>query len=490
VDVRLAQAVALILLGEPLAQHPQHVALDLLVRRPEQRVGDCLDPSDQRAVRHAIAPIGTQMLVEQLRPSVTEERCDVDSVRHEADGIFGRRHVGPNGRAQSRRHLAVDLADAVDGRGTAQRKPRHVEHLGTLRRATEVEQLLRRDAELRWKAGELPRDALGRKHVVTGANRRVSRENGICCRDLERSRKRQTVGGVLAQALENQECGVPFVDVPHRGLQTESAQGAHAADAEDRLLLLPQLAATAIELGRDVSVLGDVLGHIGVQQQHRDTPDGGLPNAHGDGPVERGAADTHFRAVGIQRQHQRRTARIDRWIVRHLLAATVDPLVKVAVAVQQADRDERQGEVTRGLTVIAGEHAQTTRVDREALVPTVLGAKIRNEVAAFETFVRGRPGAEVIVERREDPPVFLDEGGVRGGVVENALVDGPQELSRATLDLAPQDRVERTEQLPERRIPAEPKILRKVVEPLQWTGNAGRNLKCENAARHCKSLRS
>ena len=61
-------------------------------------------------------------------------------------------------------------------------------------------------------------------------------------------------------------------------------------------------------------------------------------------------------------------------------------------------------------------------------------------------------------------------------VLEDALVDGTQEQARAALDLAPQHGVELAEQLTELGIPAEPKILGEIVEPLQRGWNAGRNL--------------
>ena len=59
-----------------------------------------------------------------------------------------------------------------------------------------------------------------------------------------------------------------------------------------------------------------------------------------------------------------------------LVTVRVDGLAEVAVAVEQADGDERQGHVRGGLAVIAGEHTQAAGVDGQRLVQPVLGAEV------------------------------------------------------------------------------------------------------------------
>ena len=63
----------------------------------------------------------------------------------------------------------------------------------------------------------------------------------------------------LADALETQEAGVALVGVEHLGLggagdAAERAQGAHAADAEQQLLLEPVLSAAAVQPVGDVAL--------------------------------------------------------------------------------------------------------------------------------------------------------------------------------------------------------------------------------------------
>ena len=59
---------------------------------------------------------------------------------------------------------------------------------------------------------------------------------------------------MLAQQLENEERGVPFIQVEHAGLDPEGALGAHAADAEDHFLANAGGLVTAIEAVCDVAI--------------------------------------------------------------------------------------------------------------------------------------------------------------------------------------------------------------------------------------------
>jgi hypothetical protein len=67
----------------------------------------------------------------------------------------------------------MNLADAVDGRCAANREARHVEDVTLLGRATEIQQLVDRDAELCRPALELPCDEVRREHIMTGRDGRV-----------------------------------------------------------------------------------------------------------------------------------------------------------------------------------------------------------------------------------------------------------------------------------------------------------------------------
>ena len=75
-----------------------------------------------------------------------------------------------------------------------------------------------------------------------------------------------------------------------------------------------------------------------------------------------------------------------------LPAAGVDPLAEVALAVHQADRDERQRAVGRLLEDVAGERAEAAGVDRQRAVHAELRAEVRDRALGRRRAAR-RPGA-------------------------------------------------------------------------------------------------
>ena len=112
-----------------------------------------------------------------------------------------------------------------------------------------------------------------------------------------------------------------------------------------------------------------------------------------DGAIGQRAGHAHFFAVPrIQRERQRRVARIDRRILGHLLPIAVDALVEIALAIKQPHGDERQAQVARGLAVVAGEDAQAARVDRKALMQAELGAEVGDQVVLRELGAVGVTG--------------------------------------------------------------------------------------------------
>ncbi len=130
-------------------------------------------------------------------------------------------------------------------------------------------------------------------------------------------------------------------------------------------------------------------------------------------------------------------------IVSNLIAFLVDRLGEVALGVQQAHRDEWQREITRGLAMISGEHAQAARVDLETLVKAVLGAKVRHESRTLTRLaLMGRDLVEVGVETCEHLSVALQISSVRRGAIEHGLIHATQEHARIAADITPQLRIE------------------------------------------------
>ena len=159
------------------------------------------------------------------------------------------------------------------------------------------------------------------------------------------------------------------------GLDAQRIQGAHAADAEQRVLAQPHAGIADVQARRDPAVGEVVLGPVGIEQQQRHAADVHAPDLGDD----RALADRHLDAqrlavvAGDQRGGHALRIGLDPVLV--LPARGVDPLAEVAVAVHEADRDQRQPHVRRLLEDVAGEHPEAAGVDRQGLVDRVLGAE-------------------------------------------------------------------------------------------------------------------
>ena len=76
-----------------------------------------------------------------------------------------------------------------------------------------------------------------------------------------------------------------------------------------------------------------------------------------------------------------------------LPAVDVEPLPEVALAVEQADADQRDAEIGRALDVVAGEHAQAAGIDRQRFVQAELRGKIRHRMRPQHAGMPRAPGA-------------------------------------------------------------------------------------------------
>jgi len=293
-------------------------------------------------------------------------------------------HVGDGAvRPQAVPHLARDLAvarrDAVRRARRAQRELRDAERLARVVRvrAPAGDQLARVDAELGRLAREQGGDLLGRVRVVAGRDRGVGREDGARAGGRERVVQREAAAQRLAaRELEAREGGVALVEVHDGRVDVHRAQRAHATDPEHRVLGEAQVALADVQARRDEAVGRGVLGPVGVEQQERDAADLDAPDLRDDLPV--GDRDGHGQRL-VARGHERGGHAVGVGVdpVLVLPAARVGALAEVAVAVHQADRDERDGEIGRRLQDVAGEHAEAAGVDRQRLMDAVLGAEER-----------------------------------------------------------------------------------------------------------------
>ena len=190
--------------------------------------------------------------------------------------------------------------------------------------------------------------------------------------------------GELADPLEAEEAGVALVGVEHLGRRGAGdagvrAQRADAADAEQQLLAQPVLAVAAVEPVGDVAVVVGVALDVGVEQQQRHAADAARPRSArpGRGPPGTRSTTVARGAVGLAQQRDRQAVGVEHRVGLLLPALARERLLEVAVAVEQADADDRDAEVAGGLEVVAGEDAEAAGVLREHRGD----AELRGEVA-------------------------------------------------------------------------------------------------------------
>src|SRR3990172_2146351 len=187
-----------------------------------------------------------------------------------------------------------------------------------------------------------------------------------------------------------------FVDMPDRRFQAQFLQRAHTADTQHDLLLDAHHLVTAIQTMRDVAIVRAVAFQIGVQQVQRDMANPGLPNLD----IELAPRQIHrckgLGTISTMGRNDGHVIKIGVAVGSDLIAFAVYGLMKISLAIQQTDTDERQPQITCSLAVIARQDAQAARVDRETFVKTELGAEISDQIL-FAQPVRSASRQPVIV---------------------------------------------------------------------------------------------
>lgn len=163
-------------------------------------------------------------------------------------------------------------------------------------------------------------------------------------------------------------------------MPAESAVGAdraHPADAQQHLLQQPVLAAAAVEAVGDVAFGGGVLLGVGVQHQQRHPPDLGLPDP-GVQPTAAGQRQRDHAGAAVRLAHlgDGELVRVEQRVALLLPAVAGERLAEVAVAVEQADADDRRAQVTGGLEVVPGQDAEAAGVLRQGGGDAELGREV------------------------------------------------------------------------------------------------------------------
>ena len=117
--------------------------------------------------------------------------------------------------------------------------------------------------------------------------------------------------------------GVSFVEVEHAGVDAERLERAHAADAEDDLLLDARFAIAAVEARRQLAIPRRVLLEVGVEQVQRDAAERTRQTATS---TERSPSGTAVIArLAVRQSSPARSARRPSSGVRSFLPASLRP---------------------------------------------------------------------------------------------------------------------------------------------------------------------
>ena len=332
-------------------------------------------------------------------------------------------------------------------------------------------------AELAPGTGQVLLDQVEREGIVAGGHRRVGGEDGRLAHLFERVVEARAVLDELADALQHDERRVPFVEVPDGRLDAHRPQHAHAADAEDDLLLDAGFAVAAVEPGRQLAVPRRVLVEVGVEQVELHVADADPPDRRQHRAIaERHRGDARL-AVGGDGGFDRGVGPVDALVVFLLPAVVGDALVEVSLRVHEADADQRQAQVAGLLAVVAGQHAEAAGVDRQRLVQRELGREVGNRprvarppahratTSVADLRVASRPAIDRVVQLQEDRVV--------GGLLQDVGAEHPQHPRRVVRRGPPHRQVEAAEQGTRFGMPAPPHVGGEFAEAVDAAGKRG-----------------
>ena len=466
----LGIVVAAPLLGEAAAHEAHHVRLEHAVGLPQLRVRDRVDLRPHPRVGEMVAPVGAHVLGIKILHGRGEPGAHVHAVGDVTDRHLVLAVMRPE-------HLPGLPGDAAVQRGDAVRVARHLERQhGHAQRlpvilgadAPEAQELVLGEAERAPQRLQVIVDQLGREAIVAGVDGGVGGEHRALG-DLLRAGPEIGAGQLHEQArvLQGGERAVAFVQVQAAPVDAGGAQRAHAAHAQQQLLPDADALIAEVKPGGELAVLFRVAVHVGVQQQQLVATDGDLPHLRPQGlPRQRDLDDDRLPGRGQRRlrgKHLRRRPQV----FGVLPAVPADALPEIRLAVEEADRHQRQAQVGRALEMIARQHAQAARVDGQRFVDAELRGKISDRADAQRAGMHRSPGAggaEVVAqftERAVDPraqrgvagQVLEAPGGEAGEHGDRVVVGGPERL-----------RIEVAKQLDDVRVPGPPQVARQLRE--------------------------
>ncbi len=249
--------------------------------------------------------------------------------------------------------------------------------------------------------------------------------------------------------------------MPHAWIDAHSPKHPYSAHTENPLLPHPELGPAGVEFVHQPAVVGMVGIEVRVEQVDGNPSHHDLPGSH----VHRPSRGLHRREPGLpagsHHRHQRRGAHVVLFVAVLLPAFQAQPLIEVALAVEQPYADQGNTEVTGGFAVVAGKHTETTRVDRHRVVEAELGAEVGHGAAIEVGIVPGKPGIAVIclvLHALHDRVVTQQKVTVAGAGGQACRLHPAEQLQWVVSGTMPQRDVDGLKERPRLSTPAPPQV--------------------------------
>ena len=212
---------------------------------------------------------------------------------------------------------------------------------------------------------EVVLDAVEGERVVPRGHGCVGREDGRASHGSERLVECHAVGDELIDPVQNDEGRVPLVQVPYRRRDSEGAQRAHAADAENNFLLETRLSIAAIQACREIAILGGVFLEPRVEEVEVHAADRELPHVGQNGAIAERDGDDARRAIRLHGLFDGHVGPVEPLVDFLLPSLGRHRLMEVPLGIHESDADKGDPKVAGLLTVVTGENAEAAGVDRE-----------------------------------------------------------------------------------------------------------------------------
>src|SRR5271156_2927987 len=435
---------------------------------PEFFVRNCIDPLPGFGSIHIANPVRTYIFVEhRLQPQRIHPSANVDSIRHRGyRNVFfflTRPHRGPH----LSRHFAVFLAHCIAELRHAQRKHRHVEsRIGVCRGNAELQKPVAIRSQLIVQMAEVFLDQGKRKNVGAGRKRRVCSENR-CVANLR--------NGLLeafsafhqhARPLQQSKRRMAFIDMHSRGMDPQSFQHPHAADAQYDFLPQPLLGIVGIKTLSNRPVPGLIALHIRIQQINRNPADIRAPHLH----VNRGLEKRHLHEertiIFVERLPYRIVRAIQYFLVILLPAVVSQFLRKIPTRINQSHRRHGNRQVAAFFNVISRQNSQAPGIKPQGMVECVLRRKVRDGRVRVAILRREPTGLrrDICFKFFHHRVVTLQKFRIACCFLKSFLRQLRQHPQRVMVALSPRLQVECLEHIPCMRLPAPPQVQRKTLQ--------------------------